>query len=194
MAYQIAEMVLGLGCVCLCSLLYRTQLIPRFLSISGLIGYPILVVGTIAEIFGLHIGLLLTFPGMFFELVLPSGSLSRVSSPLLTVRIRDGRVEVFVVTGRNRGMANNQKPVADPSEPTVYPIRISGELGPQWADWFEGLAVTLDDNGDTLLSGPVVDQAALHGLLRKVRDLGTSLISVTRVEPDPPRCIPAFSS
>jgi hypothetical protein len=71
MAYQIAEMSLGVGCVFLCALLFRTRLIPRFLSISGLIGYPILVVGAIAEIFGIHIGFILTLPGMFFELVLP---------------------------------------------------------------------------------------------------------------------------
>lgn len=70
-AYQIGEMVLGVGCIFLCALLYRTRLVPRFLAISGLIGYPILVIGTIAEIFGVHIGLLLTIPGMFFELVLP---------------------------------------------------------------------------------------------------------------------------
>lgn len=70
-AYQIGEMVLGVGCILFCALLYRTRLVPRFLSISGLIGYPCLVAGTIAELFGLHIGLLLTIPGMFFELVLP---------------------------------------------------------------------------------------------------------------------------
>ena len=67
--------------------------------------------------------------------------------------------------------------------PTIYQIRIKGHLGPQWADWFEGLAITLEDNGDTLLTGPVVDQAALHGLLRKVRDLGMPLISAVRVKP-----------
>jgi hypothetical protein len=65
---------------------------------------------------------------------------------------------------------------------TVYQIRIRGQLGAQWTEWFEGLAVTLTD-GDTLLTG-VVDQAALHGLLRKVRDLGMSLVSVTPVGPD----------
>ncbi len=65
----------------------------------------------------------------------------------------------------------------------VYQIRITGHLGREWADWFEGLAITLEDNGDTLLTGPVVDQAALHGLLKKVRDLGMSLVSVTRVGP-----------
>jgi len=68
---DIAEMSLGVGCVFLCALLFRTRLIPRFLSLAGLIGYPILVAGTIAEIFGIHIGLILTIPGMFFALVLP---------------------------------------------------------------------------------------------------------------------------
>jgi hypothetical protein len=71
MAYQMGEMTLGVGAVFLCLLLFRTQLIPRWLAISGLIGYPILVAGTIAEIFGVHIGLYLTIPGFFFELVLP---------------------------------------------------------------------------------------------------------------------------
>ena len=64
----------------------------------------------------------------------------------------------------------------------VYQIRVKGHLGPQWTDWFEGLAITLEDNGETLLTGPVVDQAALHGLLRKVRDLGMPLLSVIRLE------------
>jgi hypothetical protein len=67
--------------------------------------------------------------------------------------------------------------------PMVYQIRIKGHLGPRWTDWFEGLSITLEDNGDTLLTGPVVDQAALHGLLRKVRDLGIPLISAVRVKP-----------
>jgi hypothetical protein len=73
----------------------------------------------------------------------------------------------------------------DPSQPMVYQIRIKGQLGRQWADWFEGLAITLEDNGDTLLTGPVVDQAALHGVLKKVRDVAMPLISVMRVKPDP---------
>jgi hypothetical protein len=68
-------------------------------------------------------------------------------------------------------------------QPMVYQIRIKGHLGPQWADSFGGLTITLVDNGDTLLTGPVVDQAALHGLLRKVRDLGMPLISAIRVKP-----------
>lgn len=73
--------------------------------------------------------------------------------------------------------------VNDLDRPTIYQIRIEGHLGGQWTDWFGGLAITLEDNGDTLLTGPVVDQAALHGLLRKVRDLGMPLISAIRVKP-----------
>jgi hypothetical protein len=70
----------------------------------------------------------------------------------------------------------------DPGQPMVYQIKIKGHLGRQWTDWFEGLTIMLGDNGDTLLTGPVVDQAALHGLLKKVRDLGMPLISVNRVK------------
>jgi hypothetical protein len=65
----------------------------------------------------------------------------------------------------------------------IYQIRIKGHLGRQWTDWFEGLTITLEENGETLLTGPVVDDAALHGLLKKVRDLGMPLLSVNRVEP-----------
>ncbi len=78
---------------------------------------------------------------------------------------------------RYRVMANEL------DQPMVYQIRVKGHLGPQWRDWFGGLSITLEDNGDTLLTGPVVDQAALHGLLRKVRDLGMPLISAVRVKP-----------
>ena len=67
---------------------------------------------------------------------------------------------------------------ADADQPTVYEIRLKGQLDDQWTDWFGGLVITLQRNGDTLLSGPVVDQAALHGLLRKVRDLGIPLLSI----------------
>ncbi len=65
----------------------------------------------------------------------------------------------------------------------IYQIRIKGHLRREWADWFGGLSITLEDNGDTLLTGPVVDQAALHGLLKKVRDLGMPLVSVNSVRP-----------
>jgi len=65
----------------------------------------------------------------------------------------------------------------------VYQIRIKGHLGREWTDWFGSLTLTLEDNGETLLTGPVVDQAALHGVLKKVRDLGMPLLSVNRVKP-----------
>ncbi len=80
-------------------------------------------------------------------------------------------------------MENEPKTKPAPGQPVVYQIRLKGHLGSEWTDWFGGLAITLEDNGDTLLTGPVVDQAALHGLLKEVRDLGMPLISVNPVEP-----------
>ncbi len=79
-------------------------------------------------------------------------------------------------------MSNNLHPITDLREPMIYEIRIEGHLGRQWTEWFGGLTITLK-NGDTLLTGPVVDQAALYGLLKKVRDLGLPLLSVNRVSP-----------
>jgi hypothetical protein len=71
------------------------------------------------------------------------------------------------------------------NQPMVYQIRIKGHLGQQWTDWFDGLTITLEYNGDTLLTGVLVDQAALHGILKKVRDLGMPLLSVNSVGPGP---------
>jgi hypothetical protein len=68
------------------------------------------------------------------------------------------------------------------SNAKVYEIHLKGHLDPQWVTWFDGLAITWEENGDTLLSGPVADQAALHGLLKKVRDLGMPLVSVVQVQ------------
>jgi hypothetical protein len=79
-------------------------------------------------------------------------------------------------------MASERTPPSDPDQPMICHIRIEGHLGPHWSSWFEGLAVTLEDNGETLLSGPLVDQAALHGLMRKVRDLGIPLLSVVCIK------------
>jgi hypothetical protein len=81
-------------------------------------------------------------------------------------------------------MSNELEPKPAPSQPVIYQIRIQGHLGREWTDWFGGLTITLEDNGDTLLTGPVADQAALHGLLKKVRDLGVPLISVNQVQSD----------
>jgi hypothetical protein len=67
----------------------------------------------------------------------------------------------------------------------IYQIRVRGHLGREWSDWFEGMIIALEENGDTLLTGCVVDQAALYGLLKKVRDLGMQLISVNSVETGP---------
>ena len=69
--------------------------------------------------------------------------------------------------------------------PAVYEIRVEGHLGHALAGWFESLSIALEDNGDTLLTGAVVDQAALHGFLKRVRDLGVPLVSVNRLEPGP---------
>jgi hypothetical protein len=81
-------------------------------------------------------------------------------------------------------MANQAHRRTDPGQPTIYQIRIEGHLGAQWRVWFEGLTITLEQDGTTLIAGPVIDQAALHGLLRKVRDLGMPLVSVSPVEAD----------
>ncbi len=79
-------------------------------------------------------------------------------------------------------MANQREPGANPGGAAIYQIRVKGHLGSQWTDWFGNMAITLEGNGHTLLTGPVVDQAALYGLLKKVRDLGMPLVSVNRVE------------
>ena len=69
-------------------------------------------------------------------------------------------------------------------EPTTYAVRIKGHLDSRWAAWFEGLTIRQEEQGVTLLTGPRLDQAALHGLMRKVRDLGLTLLSITHVEPE----------
>ena len=81
-------------------------------------------------------------------------------------------------------MANKRNPKTDPNQPMIYQIRIKGQLDRKWIDWFGDVTITLEENSDTLLTCPVVDQAALHGLLKKVRDLGMPLLSVNHVEPE----------
>jgi len=79
-------------------------------------------------------------------------------------------------------MTNKRNPDGEASHVMVYQIRVQGHLGKQWTTWFDDLTITLEENGDTLLTGPVVDQAALYALLRKVRDLGMPLLALNRVK------------
>jgi len=79
-------------------------------------------------------------------------------------------------------MTDEQKPISDPNQPPVYTFKIKGHLGQQWLNWFDGLTVMLEEDGNTLLSGPVVDQSALHGILKKIRDLGMPLLSVNSTD------------
>jgi hypothetical protein len=90
----------------------------------------------------------------------------------------------FHLPHRHKPMSNKLTPQPNSTQLTIYQIRLKGHLDSQWTDWFEGLTITLEEDGDTLLSGPVVDQAALHGLLKKVRDLGLPLVSVVQVQLD----------
>lgn len=82
-------------------------------------------------------------------------------------------------------MPGEQKSKRGPDQPKVFQIRIQGHLSQPWTDWFEGLNVMLEEDGNTLLSGSVLDQSALHGILKKIRNLGMPLLSVNSVDPDP---------
>ena len=75
-------------------------------------------------------------------------------------------------------MLNKPQPQPDTSHPAIYRIRIQGQLDNQWTNWFDDMTITLEEDGNTLLTGSVIDQAALHGLLKKIRDLGLTLISI----------------
>lgn len=83
-------------------------------------------------------------------------------------------------------MSNKGSSQRDTGQPEIYQIRIKGHLSPPRTDWFEGLTITLEDDGNTLMTGLVVDQAALHGILKKVRDLGVPLLSINFVGPTLP--------
>ena len=78
-------------------------------------------------------------------------------------------------------MANEPRADPDNPQPTIYQIKIKGHLAQPWLDWFEEMTIRLEEDGNTLLTGPIVDQAALHGLLKKVRDLGLPLLSINAV-------------
>ena len=75
-------------------------------------------------------------------------------------------------------MSDEQKSERDSAQPKIFQIRIQGHLSRQWMDWFDRLTITLEEDGNTLISGPVVDQSALHGILKRIRDLGMPLLSV----------------
>ncbi len=77
-------------------------------------------------------------------------------------------------------------PTGHPPDPGRYEIRVQGRLEPRWTAWFDGMSLTSGSDGTTTIHGPVVDQAALHGLLRKLRDVGLHLVSVTQVQAAPP--------
>lgn len=79
---------------------------------------------------------------------------------------------------------SNGRPTADHAPIPRYEIRVSGQLGARWAAWFDGMTLTNEDSGTTVIRGPVVDQAALHGQLQKLRDLGVDLLCLTRLGPD----------
>jgi hypothetical protein len=83
-------------------------------------------------------------------------------------------------------MSDKNAPAGGQREAGQYEIRLAGQLDQRWAAWFDGLTLTHRSDGTTVLHGPVVDQAALHGLLQKVRDLGLPLVSVAQVAPEPP--------
>ena len=76
------------------------------------------------------------------------------------------------------------RPADQPGTPGRYEIRIQGHLGSRWTTWFDGMTLTANTDGTTAIEGPVVDQAALHGLLHRLRDIGVPLLSVTQTDPD----------
>jgi hypothetical protein len=82
-------------------------------------------------------------------------------------------------------MTTQRTPTPDRPEAGRYEIRLTGRLDAHWATWFDGLTVSQESDGTTVLSGRIADQAALHGVLQRVRDLGLPLVSVARVDPDP---------
>jgi hypothetical protein len=82
-------------------------------------------------------------------------------------------------------MPDEHNPEHEADQPAIYQIRIKGYLSQHRMDWFDGLTVTLEEDGNTLLTGPILDQAALHGILKKIRDLGLPLLSVNSVGTTP---------
>jgi hypothetical protein len=92
--------------------------------------------------------------------------------------------DCYELNHRGAVMTHKRHPKRGSDRPGIYQIILQGHLSRRWSDWFEGFTITLDEQGQTILTGPVIDQAALHGLLKKIRDLGLPLISVNRLDPD----------
>jgi hypothetical protein len=91
------------------------------------------------------------------------------------------------VTSHDRSIRSpSARPAADHTHIPQYEIRVKGHLAPRWAAWFDGLSLTTEEDGTTVMSGPVVDQAALHGLLHKLRDVGIPLVSLIQLPTDAP--------
>jgi hypothetical protein len=111
-------------------------------------------------------------------------------SPTITTLITSCGDDTYLRSALSYGQINNERKnarrmmsVKQTSNTQLYEIRLKGQLDARWMMWFDGLTITLEEDGSTLLTGPVVDQAALHGLLKRVRDLGIPLISVSPYEP-----------
>jgi hypothetical protein len=83
---------------------------------------------------------------------------------------------------RNEVMTPERQPNRGSDRSDIHQIILQGHLSRHWSNWFDGFTITLDEGGQTILTGPVIDQAALHGLLKKIRDLGLPLISVNRLD------------
>ena len=92
----------------------------------------------------------------------------------------------LVTTDDHNHELTNRQPGDDDAPAPRYEIRVKGHLGSRWASWFDGMNLTSEDDGTTVIRGPIVDQAALHGLLQRIRDTGLPLVSVTQVQPDQP--------
>ena len=88
------------------------------------------------------------------------------------------------MTTEHLGNGTTSTPSAGHGHIQQYDIRVQGHLGSRWTAWFDGLCLTNADDGTTVISGPVVDQAALHGVLQKLRDAGIALVSLTQLPPD----------
>ena len=93
--------------------------------------------------------------------------------------------------GDGRTSAPRRTPAGDRDQPHHYEIRVEGHLEARWSAWFDGLRLTLDDDGTTAIHGPVADQSALHGVLQRLRDLGVPLVSVTQLDRTTPHAPPA---